>query len=370
MPASTTPGPDHTRGRSAAAARGRYRRRPMELFTRVEKGQGEADRLFLLVHGLGADENDLAALVGHLDPGGRFVTVLPRAPEQYGPGYRWYEFGGEGIDADSFATALDALDATVEAACEEHGLRREEAIFAGFSQGASLVLTLGLRRDGAPHPAGIYAMSGFLPDVAGVELDWDAELPPVLVQHGSQDPMLPVSLGRGVAETLADRGVPVVYGEYPMGHQVALESIQQGAGWLEQVLAGERPSEPLAAPASEGSGEEDGGADDGPVKTVTSRTFEQEVLRSDVPVVVDFWAPWCGPCRQVAPVVEQMAVMREGSYKFVKCNIDENPDVAQAFDVQSIPMIGLFRDGRLERQSLGAKPRPQLEADLGMLVIP
>ena len=94
------------------------------------------------------------------------------------------------------------------------------------------------------------------------------------------------------------------------------------------------------------------------------------MLRSEIPVIVDFWAPWCGPCRQVAPVVEQMASMRQGSYKFVKVNIDEEPSLAQAFDVQSIPLIGLFRGGRLERRSLGAKPRPQLEAELGMLVIP
>ncbi|HLG01474.1 MAG TPA: thioredoxin domain-containing protein, partial [Acidimicrobiia bacterium] len=71
-----------------------------------------------------------------------------------------------------------------------------------------------------------------------------------------------------------------------------------------------------------------------------------------------------------APILDQMAKMREGAYKFVKLNIDENPQIAQAFDVQSIPLIGLFRNGRLERSSLGLKPRQQLEAELGMLVIP
>ncbi|MBI2170039.1 MAG: thioredoxin [Actinobacteria bacterium] len=150
-----------------------------------------------------------------------------------------------------------------------------------------------------------------------------------------------------------------------MAHQVALESIEQGAAWLQAVVSGERPSEPVATldePAAP--------ADDGPVRTVTTATFESEVLGSELPVVVDFWAPWCGPCRQVAPVIEQMARMRDGTYKFVKINIDENPEIAQTFDVQSIPLIGLFRNGRLERASLGAKPRQQLEAELGMLVIP
>ena len=87
-------------------------------------------------------------------------------------------------------------------------------------------------------------------------------------------------------------------------------------------------------------------------------------------MIVDFWAPWCAPCRQVSPIVETIASMRQSSYKVVKVNIDNEPRLAQEYGVQSIPMIGLFRNGRLERASLGLKPRPQIEAELGMLVIP
>jgi len=342
--------------------------------TNVVRGRQEPDRLLILIHGKGADEHDLESLVPHLDPEGRFLTVLPRAPYPYMSGWHWYESDGIPKGGPEFLSSVDALDDLLDSACAEHGFERSQTIVAGFSQGCALTLALGLRRSDRPRPAGLLAMSGFLPEPAGLEYDFSG-VPPVLVQLGTADPLITVDQGRRTVARLGAAGVPVVYREYPMAHQVALESVQDAMAWLALVLAGERPTEPV--PDFEGAGPEAGAGaggkaveDDGLVRAVTSRTFESEVLRSDQPVIVDFWAPWCQPCLMVAPIVEQIAAMRAGSYRVVKVNIDEEPAIADAYDVKSIPMIALFRGGRLERASLGAKPRPALEADLGMLVIP
>lgn len=323
----------------------------------------DAERLLLLVHGYGADEQDLGGLLPHLDPEGKFCVVMPRGPEAAAgtPGFAWYSWSPQGeFDPTAFMSSLDALDDLLDEACEEQGFERSQALVAGFSQGAGMMIALALRFSERPRPIGVLAMSPALPGLDVFNADWDAgaELP-ILIQHGDQDLLVPVARARQLARALEGHGVPVVYSEYPMGHQVALESIRHARAWIEGVSAGKKPSGPVPDDPPEG-----------PVKAVTTASFPTEVLQAAVPVIVDFWAPWCGPCRQVGPIVEQIAQMRAGAYKVVKVNIDEEPALAQQYEVQSIPLIALFRNGRLERSSLGAKPRPALEAELGMLVIP
>ena len=102
----------------------------------------------------------------------------------------------------------------------------------------------------------------------------------------------------------------------------------------------------------------------GPVTDVTDNNFQAEVIESETPVLVDFWAPWCGPCRMVAPVVEEIANERDDQLKVVKLNIDENQKTAIEFNVMSIPTLILFRNGQPAKTVIGAYPKRKLEAEL------
>ena len=90
-------------------------------------------------------------------------------------------------------------------------------------------------------------------------------------------------------------------------------------------------------------------------------TFDAEMAQIDELTVVDFWAPWCGPCRTVAPILEELAEELEGQVRFVKVNVDENQDVAQRFGVRSIPTLGFFKGGEAVGSIVGAYPKPALE---------
>jgi thioredoxin 1 len=99
---------------------------------------------------------------------------------------------------------------------------------------------------------------------------------------------------------------------------------------------------------------------------VTESTFEQEVLQSDKPVLVDFWAEWCGPCHAVSPVLDRIVEERNGEIKLVKVNIDEEQELAMRFGVQSIPTMILFKDGQPAAATMGARPKGDIERQLGL----
>ena len=96
----------------------------------------------------------------------------------------------------------------------------------------------------------------------------------------------------------------------------------------------------------------------------TVANFEKEVLGSDVPVLVDFWAEWCGPCRMLAPVIESLAGKAGGAYKVGKVNVDEQPDLARRYGIMSIPTVLLFNNGQLADKSVGLVPESKLAAML------
>lgn len=97
---------------------------------------------------------------------------------------------------------------------------------------------------------------------------------------------------------------------------------------------------------------------------LSDRNFKAKVLKSPLPILVDFWAPWCGPCRAVGPMIEQLAAERVGSLKVAKLNVDESPAVTAAYRVDSIPTLMIFKDGKVVERFVGVQPKATLERAL------
>lgn len=103
-------------------------------------------------------------------------------------------------------------------------------------------------------------------------------------------------------------------------------------------------------------------------RAVTEATFEQEVLQNERAVLVDFWAEWCGPCRAVSPILDQIATEHADKLDIVKLNVDENPGLAMKYQITAIPAMKVFQGGEVVHTVIGAKPKPALEADLAQFI--
>ena len=97
------------------------------------------------------------------------------------------------------------------------------------------------------------------------------------------------------------------------------------------------------------------------VQQISDKDFEKDVLQSGKPVFIDFWAPWCGPCRIIGPIVEDLASSYDGKMTVTKMNVDENPETAQKYQVSSIPTLMIFKDGKVVDRAIGALPKSELQ---------
>lgn len=198
---------------------------------------GEPDGLLVLFHGRGADEADLYPLLDLLDPDRRLLGVTPRGPLRLPPGgAHWYAVQEIGYpDPGTFAPTYARASAWLDALAAESGVPPGRTLLGGFSQGSVMAYALGLGRT-RPRPAGIVALSGFLPTVPGLDLTLEPPLPRIAIGHGALDPVISVEWGRRARDILEDAGVDVRYEESPLlGHGIDPALLEALVPWVRET---------------------------------------------------------------------------------------------------------------------------------------
>ena len=176
---------------------------------------GEAEGALVLLHGRGADEHDLFPLLDALDPERRFDGYTPRGPLALPPGgAHWYVVPRVGYpDRATFHESYALLSEWLDA------LPHERVVVGGFSQGSVMAYAVGLGK-GRPRPAGLIVLSGFIPTVDGWEPHLEPPFPPIVIAHGTHDPVIPVEFGRTARDVLVQAGAEPLYHESPIGHSI------------------------------------------------------------------------------------------------------------------------------------------------------
>jgi phospholipase/carboxylesterase len=210
----------------------------------VRDAAAEPRGALVLLHGRGTDEHDLAPLFDELDPGRELVGIAPGAPLTGIPpgGKHWYVVERIGFpDRETFHASHRALCEFLDAELESRGTGWDRTVIGGFSMGAVMSYAVALG-EGRPSPAGILAMSGFVPTVDGWEPRFeDRRGLGILVHHGRADPIISVEFGRRAARTLEEGGLDVTYLESDAGHWVPPELIPHAAGFVRDAIGRDRP---------------------------------------------------------------------------------------------------------------------------------
>jgi phospholipase/carboxylesterase len=199
---------------------------------------GAPEGLLVLLHGRGADEHDLFSLLDLLDPERRLLGVAPRGPLRLPPGgAHWYAVHEIGYpDPATFAETYALASRWLDDLASEAGVAPRRTVLGGFSQGAVMTYALGLG-EGRPRPAGLIALSGFVPTVPGFALDLEPPLPPVAIGHGALDPVISVDWGRRARDLLTEAGADVSYRETAhMGHSIDPTLLRELPSWLAATL--------------------------------------------------------------------------------------------------------------------------------------